>query len=541
MKRVTSLIVALAFLAVPLAAATTKPAPKPLAKEILSDVYTIEKRYRSMEGPGSMKTVLLDEDAAPELLWITGVRTTMVGEDGTTAQLAELMCHVNVDIDPIKHQQFFNFKRSTSSRLVTLSQGMLSMTAPRGFGFPIISNEPIYLYTQVLNHNIENPGTIKVRHRVTFEFVRDRDLAEPMKPLFNVGASGMVLLEENPLAVPTPVDLGGAHGATCLMAPRAPNAAGKSSDYTDPMGRKLTGHWVVPPGRQVNHTDITWFMSLPYDSKLHYSAIHLHPFAESLTLRDVTAKKEIFTVKATNPKDKVGLDHVETFTSTDGIKLYKDHQYELVSVYNNPTKETHDSMASIFLGLHDPEFVKPSRKEIEARADAVFDSSVSDQVSLHTTAGLVGVSMARQTSPTMTRAFLRLARAGGLAGANVTAGPDGGHTPVVTFTATLNEKQKQALGKLALETTRRHEPGSLSVCPEDIANDTFTFSIVLGPATHRDGRCTAFAQIGPGADVLRQIYTSRTPEGKLPNVVSLQKAELFKVVDGGSWVPAGGM
>ena len=38
---------------------------------------------------------------------------------------------------------------------MTLSQGMLSAKVPAGFGFPIASNEPLLLFTQVLNLNIE--------------------------------------------------------------------------------------------------------------------------------------------------------------------------------------------------------------------------------------------------------------------------------------------------------------------------------------------------------------------------------------------------
>jgi hypothetical protein len=102
------------------------------------------------------------------------------------------------------------------------------------------------LFTQVLNHNIEHPDNIKVRHRVTFSYVRDRDLVVPMKPLFNLGVSGLVQLDNNPNALammPTAatnsiaVDASknaaastpsehSAHGASCLLLPRAPNASG---------------------------------------------------------------------------------------------------------------------------------------------------------------------------------------------------------------------------------------------------------------------------------------------------------------------------
>ena len=270
-----------------LLAATMAPSGPPAQiYRVLSQTYTIDKKYRSMEGPSSVQRITLGPGTGtkPELLWITGVRTEMVAEDGSTPQLPELMCHVNVDLEPSFHQALFDLRRPVGSRLITLSQGMLSAKVPPGFGFPIASNEPLLLFTQVLNLNIEKPNNLKVRHRVTIDYVRDRDLARPMKPLFNVGASGMVQLDNNPIALTTSMTsapgtaaAGGAHnGASCLMGSRAPNATASSADYVDPEGRKMTGHWIVPPGHQVNHSDVTWFMGLPFDTRLHYAAVHRH-------------------------------------------------------------------------------------------------------------------------------------------------------------------------------------------------------------------------------------------------------------------------
>src|SRR5436305_9835795 len=129
-------------------------APPPQAYRVLSQTYVIDKKYRSMEGPAGVQKIRLgDPGKPPELLWITGVRTEMVAEDGTTPQLPELMCHVNVDLESNSHQALFNLPRPTAARLMTLSQGMLFAKLPVGYGFPIASNEPLLLFTQVLNHN----------------------------------------------------------------------------------------------------------------------------------------------------------------------------------------------------------------------------------------------------------------------------------------------------------------------------------------------------------------------------------------------------
>lgn len=363
------------LLAVPLAADELPL----LEREFLSPVYTIDRKYRSMEGPGSLQEVYLGDTQSPELLWLIGVRTEIVGADGKTPQLPELMCHVNIDVDGPRHKALFGVQRLVGDRVVTLSQGILATRLPAGFGFPLASTEPLTLFTQVLNHNIQNPGKLRVRHRVTFTYVRDRDLSTPMKALFPLGVSGTVLLEQTRLSAPR-AQATDNHGQSCLIAQRAPNAIQTGSDYLDPQGRKLTGHWVVPPGRQVNHSDVTWFMSLPYDTRLHYAAVHLHPFAESLALRDVTADKTIFTARAVNPRGKVGLEKVDTFLSREGIALLHDHQYELVSVYNNNTAENHDSMASVFLGLEDREFIKPTPEQLLKRG-AMYEAQATSSKS----------------------------------------------------------------------------------------------------------------------------------------------------------------
>lgn len=512
MKRLLAAATLLATLPVTLPVAASELPIE--SKQVLSKTYTIDKKYRSMEGPASSDRIFLGDPAKPELLWIVGVKTEMVGEDGKTPQLPELMCHVNVDIDSAKHRALFHLKRAPGTRLITLSQGMLGAQLPRGYGFPIASNEPLVLFTQVLNHNIEHPNNIKVRHRITFEYVRDKDLPSPLKPLFNVGASGMVLLNNENSAIAA-VDAGGAHGASCLLAPRAPNGSSTSADYTDPAGRKLTGHWVVPPGHQVNHSDITWFMNLQYDTLMHFAAVHLHPFAQSLTLRDVTTGETLFIAKAQNPRKGVGLDHVDTIVSEKGLPIFKSHKYELVSVYDNPTNQNADSMASIFLGLEDPEFVRPAPAQLAQRASDLVESSATSVVVLRTSAGDIAVTPLRNESPQTTRAFMRLVRSGAYNGAKI-ARIDGNGVRVAATAADP--------GALPVEKTAAHEPGVVSMCAGEPG-----FTFMMSSDRTRDGRCTAFGRVGAGAQVLRAIATSSVDAAGKPRApITITKAEIYE-------------
>ena len=53
------------------------------------------------------------------------------------------------------------------------------MRFPDGFGVPLMSDHSMLVNTQVLNHNLKDT-TFEVRHRVEFDFVRDKDLEKPL-------------------------------------------------------------------------------------------------------------------------------------------------------------------------------------------------------------------------------------------------------------------------------------------------------------------------------------------------------------------------
>ncbi|HXH38484.1 MAG TPA: hypothetical protein VNN08_07640, partial [Thermoanaerobaculia bacterium] len=492
-----------------LSAAAALAAPPGLTRQFVSPVYTIDKIYHSMEGPSSVERIYLGDPNGPaELLWVTGIRTEMVDADGTSPQLPELMCHVNVDLDPGRHQALFGFRRPTASRLMTLSQGMLAAKLPAGFGFPLASNEPLLLFTQVLNLNIEHPQNLKVRHRVTIDYLRARDLTSPIKPLFNVGASGMVQLDDNPLALahsmmsmpPTAsaassttsgiVTEAGHDGTnatmSCLVGARAPQASSGSADYVDPQGRKMTGHWIVPPGKQVNHSDITWFMNLQFDTRLRYAAVHLHPFARSLEMRDMTTGKTVFLAKAENPPSGIGLTHVDEFSSADGVPIQHAHKYSLISTYDNPTDANADSMASVFLGLDDPEMVIPASDDLTRTSAALFDSKI---LVLHTNIGSITAKLDRDRAPETVIQVARFALAGALDATRLL-----GHKNGISISLPAR-KTVPLLQPLRAETGVARHTGTVSYCSAGGRYTEPTIVIDTDSPHPTDKGCTGFAQI----------------------------------------------
>ena len=123
----------------------------------------------------------------------------------------------------------------------------------------------------------------------------------------------------------------------------------------------------MKPGREVNQTLVTKILELPYDTTIHYIAVHLHPFAESLELRDLTTGQVVFKSSTRQFPDRIGLAHVDSFSSVEGIPIYKDHEYELVSVYQNITDKDQDSMAVMNLYMLDKDFVVPALGRFPAR------------------------------------------------------------------------------------------------------------------------------------------------------------------------------
>jgi hypothetical protein len=328
----------------------------------LSRSYEIDRIYRSMRGPQSTDNVVLQEapnpESKPELLWITGFRAEVVEDGNEQTALPSYMCHANLGFAQMpRHRELFRLdvdgRRRGRLRMFTLSQGQMEVTFPFGFGLPLLSDEPLSITTQVLNLNEPRPD-IRIRHKTTVSYVRDSELSAPMKPLMQKAAQGMVLIDGKDAYYNVESADPALHGPGCAVGERA---GGRK--ITDDFGREFSPHWEVPPGTHENRTLVTHWMDLPFDTTVHHIAVHLHPFAKSLKLRDLTTDTMVFESETEASSVGIGLKHVRSFSSDVGIPVYADHQYELVSVYENTSSEIQDSMAIMFLYMLDQEFERP--------------------------------------------------------------------------------------------------------------------------------------------------------------------------------------
>lgn len=319
-----------------------------------SETYEVDRLFNSMEGPASVIRVPLRQDSPrPELLWVKGVYAEVVDEGGEPTR-QDFMCHVVGGIDSKStHDRQFGF-RTLDGRFATLSQGQITKEYPTGFGVPVLSNEAIGFSSQVLNFN-QPVGVHRVRHKIVTLYLRDSEAKLRMRAIKNSFAQVMVLVGGEPgdgyfgVRMPDPEE----HGASCAVGV---NASAVGATYDDQYGREFSGHWVVEPGRHTNQTFATHMMNLPYDTRIHTIDTHLHPFAESLELRDLTTQETLFRAEATMLSEGHGVERVDTYSSPEGIPVYADHEYAIITTYDNTSGVPQDAMASFYLGLHDIDF-----------------------------------------------------------------------------------------------------------------------------------------------------------------------------------------
>ena len=139
----------------------------------------------------------------------------------------------------------------------------------------------------------------------------------------------------------------------------------KNHTYNDGHGKKLSGHWVIPTGKNTYRSSVNNQLEIQDSLRLHAAAIHVHPFATQISLFDKTTHKAIFTSKIINHKGKIGLTSIDPFSSAEGIWLYKNHDYEIVLEVNNTTQVSQDMMGSMFLFFYDKELDELLQKEIK--------------------------------------------------------------------------------------------------------------------------------------------------------------------------------
>lgn len=286
-------------------------------KVVLFKNLLIDRLYPSMGGPWSRAYVPMQEqNTTSSSIWITRYKAEVLNSStGKPAQ--EFMCHTKLDLSGSANAPLP--LRGVRSQFV-ISQGQNEAAFPKGYALRVDAHpeRQIDINIMVLNNN---PSEEKkyVDFKATVDYIDDKTaLKKKIYPLFEVAAS-------------------------VLCANTQCENASYSGNST------LSGHWIVPPGRQEVRTTVNALT--PYDTTIHYMMMHLHPYAESLELRDLTTGKTVWKGYAKNDGNKAILLTTDHFSSNQGIPIYREHRYEVVSTYNNTTSEPVDAMASLWMYL----------------------------------------------------------------------------------------------------------------------------------------------------------------------------------------------
>jgi hypothetical protein len=332
------------------------------SKEFFSQTFRVRGLYPSMQGPARTRPLPISADAS-DLIWITNTRMEVVDMDGMPMESQDNLCHANVrsrymGAEWVEHNvETFGGARHLPAKWFTLVAGQLSLDFPEGFGIPMLSDEPIEAYTMILNNDPDfEPFDFRVRTQV--DYVLDRDVDRPMRALGRTGFQNMVY-----------VDAGegedhdhAAHAESCglddddVVRSAAKPAGPEPVVY--PGERESVMHWMVPPGRHAyrdRHKLAGLPDGLPYVNA-HYITAHLHVYGETVEFVDVTEGKTVFTSAATSNEKRTAVVDMTSWSSTEGIPLFLDHEYELISTYNNTTDHEIDAMGVIYIYFENPLF-----------------------------------------------------------------------------------------------------------------------------------------------------------------------------------------
>ena len=310
---------------------------------MISPAFYIDGIYKSMEGPKSSNYVQLSQDTT--LLWITGFHVKAVNADNKKQISNDFICHTNIDFNDVKYFSNFHLDDRIGKkypRMTSLSHGLEQFKFPKGYGIPMKGNDLLYVTTESLNHNIPDANFL-IKHEVKIDYLKN---TTTYKPLMSRTVYIMLPYDKyDPYKCP--VDPGKDY---CIPVET------KNHSYDDGQGNKLSGHWVIPVGKHTYRSNIDNQLQITTDSlRLHAAAVHVHPFATSLTLWDKTSKRAIFTSNMVNHTNKIGLSKIDAFCSETGIWMLKNHEYELVLEVNNTTNINQDMMGSMFLFFYDQE------------------------------------------------------------------------------------------------------------------------------------------------------------------------------------------
>lgn len=309
--------------------------------KMISPDFYIDGIYTSMEGPKATNYVQLTTDST--LVWITSFMVKALDSKSKKNISNDFICHTNVDFNDVNYYTGLGLNDRIGKqypRMTSLSHGLEQFKLPDGYGIPMKGNDYLMVTTQSLNHNITEIRQL-IKHEVSISYSKEKTI----KPLMSRTVYIQLPYDKND-PFKEPLDPA---SNQCIPVET------KNHSYTDANGTSLSGHWVIPKGKKTYSSSINKQLHIKDSLRLHAAAVHVHPFATSITLYDVTDKKIIFRSNVINHTSSIGLTTIDALSSEEGIWLFANHDYELTMDVNNTSDREQDMMGSMFLFFYDSE------------------------------------------------------------------------------------------------------------------------------------------------------------------------------------------
>jgi hypothetical protein len=71
-----------------------------------------------------------------------------------------------------------------------------------------------------------------------------------------------------------------------------------------------------------------------------------------MRLTDTKTHEVLWHTEAEYEPDRAQIARIPTYSSVEGFPIYRDREYEIETLYDNPTSETVDAMAMMYLFFH---------------------------------------------------------------------------------------------------------------------------------------------------------------------------------------------
>ena len=341
----------LLFLLIFLASCASPQKNKTLKR--VSAPIEIQKPAMHMMGPAKNDFFKFPKSHQNQVIWIKGFETR-VFVDGQPVPNSKLMCHNTIEKHIQKKDQAqLPFKRSDTWFIGVSSENHLKTKFPSGFAFPVAGSGEYFVNSQVTSETMLKRKK-KIQYETQIDYQEESDSNLNFKPLYR-----KTLMALNPrekgychFGVQNLNRVMASGGADCKIQPSMAMHHGYF-DSVDEFGQKFSSHWFAGPGKLVHKTYVSKILDLKQDTKIHYISAHVHPGVKSVRLIDKTRNITLFEAKVSAVN---GFMETNYFSSTEGIQVFKDNEYELVTDIDNPTSENIDIMAMLYVYMYDPAF-----------------------------------------------------------------------------------------------------------------------------------------------------------------------------------------